>query len=196
MSLESLPQLRAELLKAEISVLATKISSVVDTLWKVRTASITLWSAVLGVGLGSFSDPKVPVIPLLVLSCLLPILFINIDARNNRWYRRLSNRESAIQQYLNDPDSQFPDPFPIYDIAGENTFRGDTRRTWEFSLLRSLVDPIPMSFYGGQLVFSAAACAIYGPGSYRFLFLPAAILSILGLYCTALLLRRKVLRKK
>ena len=86
MPIESIPPSRLDLLKAEMSLLATKVSGVIDTLWKVRTASITIWSAVFSVGLGSFSEHKQPVLLLLIQSCLLPVLFINIDARNNRWF--------------------------------------------------------------------------------------------------------------
>lgn len=168
-----------DLLKTEMSVLASKISSVIDTLWKVRTASISLWSAVLSVGLGSFSAAKEPVVSLLVLGCFLPILFINIDARNNRWYRRLSNREYAIQQYLNVPSEDPSSPFPVYDLAGDNTFRGSRQHVWEFSLLRSLVDPIPLTFYGGQLLFSAVVCTLYLTGPWRVIFLPCVFLTLL-----------------
>jgi hypothetical protein len=187
-------QIDLDFLKTEITLLAGKISSVIDTLWKVRTASITLWTAVLGVGLGSFTADKAPIIPLLILSCLLPVAFINIDARNNRWYRRLSSREYDIQQYLNDPAYIGPTPFPVYDLAGANTFRGSEWHAWEFSLLRSLVDPIPLSVYGGQLLFSAVACMIYMNTPLRW-YVPAAVaLALLSLGAFATIARARVTR--
>jgi hypothetical protein len=183
-----------DLLKTEITLLASKISSVVDTLWKVRTASITLWTAVLGVGLGSFTGDKKPIVPLLILSCLLPVAFINIDARNNRWYRRLSYREYAIQQYLNDTSFVGPAPFPIYDLAGTNTFRESKRHDWEFSLLRSIVDPIPLTVYGGQLLFSAAACTIYIESPLRWCVPASVALALVGLSALANVARARASR--
>jgi hypothetical protein len=160
MNLENVSNQQLDLLKTEMEILASKTSSVIDTLWKVRTAAITLWSAVLSIGLGSLSQTKEPSTILLVLTCLLPILFIDIDARNNRWYRRLINRETAIQRFLNEPNATKDSSFPVYDIAGKYTFQGDKHLAWEFSQVRSLVDPIPLTFYGSQLIFSAVTCTM------------------------------------
>lgn len=185
MNLENVSNQQLDLLKTEMEILASKISSVIDTLWKVRTAAITLWSAVLSIGLGSLSQTKEPSTILLVLTCLLPILFIDIDARNNRWYRRLINRETAIQRFLNEPNATKASSFPVYDIAGKYTFQGDKHLAWEFSQVRSLVDPIPLTFYGSQLIFSAVTCTIYTSVPWRYIFLPAVFLIIFGLLLIA-----------
>lgn len=181
MSMESISDKQLDLLKTEMEILTSKISSVVDTLWKVRTAAITLWSAILSIGLGSLSQANEPSIVLLVLTCLLPILFIDIDARNNRWFRRLVSRESAIQRFLNEPNATNNSSFPAYDISGEYTFQGNKKIAWEFSQIRSLVDPIPLTFYGSQLIFSAVTCTIYTSGTWQYFFLPSACLVIFGL---------------
>jgi hypothetical protein len=181
MDLEHLSDKQLDLLKIEMEILTSKISSVVDTLWKVRTAAITLWSAVLSLGLGALSQTKEPVFILLVLSCFLPILFIDIDARNNQWYRRLTNRESAIQQFINDPNFENSSLFPIYDLAGKYTFKGNKQLAWEFSRMRNFVDPIPLTFYGSQLIFSSAICTIYAPIPWKYIFLPIALIVVSGL---------------
>ncbi|MEG4838259.1 hypothetical protein [Microcoleus sp. B9-D4] len=195
MNLENISDKQLDLLKTEMNILATKISDAIDTLWKVRTAAITLWSAVLSIGLGSLSQTKEPSIILLVLTCLLPTLFIDIDARNNRWYRKLINRENAIQRFFNAPNDRNASSFPIYDIAGKYTFQGDKHLAWEFSQLRSLIDPIPLTFYGSQLIFSSVTCTIYTPVPWRYIFLPAAFLAIVGLLLVAKLQKRAYLAK-
>jgi hypothetical protein len=185
MNLENVSNQQLDLLKTEMEILASKISSVIDTLWKVRTAAITLWSVVLSIGLGSLSQTKEPSTILLVLTCLLPILFMDIDARNNRWYRRLINRETAIQRFLNEPNATKTSSFPVYDIAGKYTFQGDKHLAWEFSQVRNLVDPIPLTFYGSQLIFSAVTCTIYTSVPWRYIFLPAVFIVIFGLLLIA-----------
>lgn len=185
-----------DLLKVEMQILASKVANVIDTLWKIRTASITLWTAVLGVGLGSFTDNKEPVLPLLILSCLLPVLFFNIDARNNRWYRRLSSREYSLQQYLNDPDYKSPEGFPIYDLSGANTFRGSSYYAWEFSIARSCVDPIPLSVYGGQALFSVVACLFYVSPAHRLLVLCGVVALALCFAIWVLLARARILGRR
>ena len=42
------------------------------------------------------------------MTTFLPMLFLFVDAKNNQWYRRLSERESQIQQFLNDPKYILP----------------------------------------------------------------------------------------
>lgn len=195
MNLENISDKQLDLLKTEMDILATNISGVIDTLWKVRTAAITLWSAVLSIGLGSLSQTKEPSIILLVLTCLLPTLFIDIDARNNRWYRRLINRQSAIQRFLNEPNDRNASSFPIYDLGGKYTFQGNKHIAWEFSKVRSLIDPIPLTFYGSQLIFSAVTCTIYTPVPWRYIFLPAAVLAFIGLLLIAKQQKRACLTK-
>jgi hypothetical protein len=192
--LDGLKTVELDFLKIEIVQLSAKISNVEDTLWKIRTASITLWAAVLGASLGSFSANHEPVVPLLILSCLLPLAFINIDARNNRWYRRFRDRESEIGKYLNNPSYDGPVPFPIYDLGGRNTFKDSVLHKSEFSLLRSLVDPIPLFFYGGQCAFSVAASAIYVPTPLRYFVYGGAAVILLGFGIASVVVRRKLAR--
>ena len=98
------------ILKQELTILATKIGGTVDILWKVRGLSLTLWTAAFTVGVGNFSIDKQPIIALLAMTAFLPLLFLFVDAKNNQWYRRLSERESEIQKFLNDPEYKLRRP--------------------------------------------------------------------------------------
>lgn len=174
---EKLTQERLAILKIELPILATKIGSTVDTLWKVRTVGLTAWIAVFGAGLGQFDENKHPVPFLLVLSCVLPLWFAIIDAKNHQWYRRLELRENAIQSYIN---KEFIDvngvrhsfsaicalndfAFPLYDLAGEFTYAGSKKFEWEVSFRRNLAEPIPVLIYGSQTFLSSVAFMAFCP---------------------------------
>ncbi len=97
-----------ELLKMELNNLSSKITASVDNLWKIRSLEMTLWTAATGVGLGQFSSNARPIVPLLVITLFIPIWFFWIDARYNRWYRRISLREREIQKFINDEKYTLP----------------------------------------------------------------------------------------
>lgn len=73
------------ILKQELTILATKIGGPVDILWKVRGLSLTLWTPAFTVGVGNFSIDKQPIIALLAMTAFLPLLFLFVDAKNNQW---------------------------------------------------------------------------------------------------------------
>jgi len=170
-------------LRQELNILSGKISGAVDTLWKVRTAEVTLWTAILGVGLGSFLQAGQPIIPLLILSCALPIVFINIDARNNEHYQRVTSREAAIIDVMNGDCEGYVEPFPIFDFRADFTYSQEKKesKNWKFSVIRNMADPISLSFYGSQLVFSSCICSLYAPSPWNYMFLPFSAVSIIGL---------------
>ena len=155
----SLSGTKLDLQKLELQILASKISAVVDTLWKVRNLSITLWVGALAVGLGNFTLDRKPIPPLLLLAAAIPACFIVADVRNNRWYRHLASREREIHDYLSAGanDASFL-PFDSSAVA----LRGrNVRYRWETSFFRNLADPIPLSIYGGELLFGSIAFAVY-----------------------------------
>lgn len=170
-------------LKQELGILSPKISGAVDTLWKVRTVEVTLWTAILGVGLGSFLQAGQPIVPLLILSCVLPIVFINIDARNNQHYQRVTSRESAIIDVMNGDYDSYANPFPVFDFCAKFTYSMEKKKgkDWKCSVVRNMADPIPLSFYASQLVFSSCICALYAPFPWKHMFIPFSVITIMGL---------------
>lgn len=148
----------------EASILSGKIDNTVDRLWKIRGFSLSLWFAANAVGLGKFAQNE-PEPFLLVASLCVPIFFFVIDARYNRWYRRLSSRDLEISKYLNTinyekpKSSQFVD-FPLYDPKGDFTFGENKQFAKQISLLRNLTDPTPMIFYGSQVFGSLILIAL------------------------------------
>jgi len=91
-----------------------------------------------------------------------------IDARYNRWYRRVSLREQQIQKFINDRNYVLPSTgtqvsfddiftknifaFPVYDLSGEATFGKEPHFMWGVSLAKSLTDTIPLFVYGSQIL--------------------------------------------
>ena len=142
------------------------------------------------------------------MTTFLPMLFLFVDAKNNQWYRRLSERESQIQQFLNDPKYILPaiglpvtlhSPplegksfFPVYDLAGVATFGENPRFKWQTSILRSMVDTIPSAAYWSQVFFCCVACSIYAGPSVKRRFLPVSITLFLLLRTIAWLRERKL----
>lgn len=175
---------------------------------KVRGLSLTPWTAAFTVGVGNFSIDKQPIIALLAMTAFLPLLFLFVDANNNQWYRRLSERESQIQQFLNEPKYVLPAThlpvtlqspsrdgkslFPVYDLAGVATFGEHPGFKCQTSILRSMVDTIRSAVYWSQVFFSCVACTICAGPSVRRLFLPVSITLFLLLSTIAYLSRRKL----
>jgi hypothetical protein len=162
---------RLEILKLELSTLTAKIGHSIDNLWKIRQFSLGLWTAVVSIGLGQFSqgyiDPT-----LLIGSVLLPIMFFYIDWRYQIWYWKIFGRENEISNFFNannyslpqsksaiNPNTDFNEKlkgFPIYDISGTYTF-GDTRG---YNFSSYFYTRIPIIIYGFQFLASCIICVI------------------------------------
>ncbi len=173
----SLTGTKLDLVKLELQIVASKISSVVDTLWKIRNLSITLWVGAIAVGLGNFTLEKKPIPPLLFLAAAIPACFVVADVRNNRWYRRLASRERRIHDYLAAGASD--DSFLPFDPSSVTLAQRDPSYRWQTSFVRNLADPIPLSIYGGELVFGSIAFTVYFSRSWAIALPVAAILGIL-----------------
>lgn len=172
----SLTGTKLDLVKLELQILASKIAAVVDTLWKIRNLSITLWVGAIAVGLGNFTLEKTPIPPLLFMAAAIPACFIIADMRNNRWYRHLASRERLVQEYLasgaNDVSFR---PFNSAAVALEQNV---PNYHWETSLFRNLADPIPLSIYGGELLFGGIAFALYSARPWVVVFPGVTVVAI------------------
>lgn len=207
---------RLAFLKIELPILSAKIDGIVDVLWKIRAASVAIWTAVTGAGLttatltqaGSTTTQVIhPHSFLLPFAAVVPALFWIIDAKNNQWYRRISRREYEIQQYINDvkhrtwPSSLSEElsrgaiEFPCYDLAGIATYENNQehpRFKWQASFIRSAVDAIPFGFYGLQIVISGIIAAAVFPEAkpwMRFSALAAGGLLLITLLITAAIVK-------
>jgi|ERR1041385_3151230 hypothetical protein len=170
---------KLELVKLELQIIASKIAAVVDTLWKIRNLSITLWVGAIAVGLGNFTLEKKPIPPLLALAAAIPLCFVIADIRNNRWYRRLAARERKIHEYLStDANDELFVPF---DTRSVERSQHSQEYVWETSLIRNLADPIPLSIYGGELLFGAIAFSLYSAQSWSLALPVVAILAIVAI---------------
>src|SRR4051794_7394720 len=98
--LERIQQRRFELLKLELSNLALKIDMSVENLWTIRSFSITIWSGVIAIGIWQFANGNVSP-SFLIIAVFMPVIFFFIDAKYQRWYRRVVLRERKIINFIN-----------------------------------------------------------------------------------------------
>lgn len=184
---------RLALLQTELSILSAKTEGVVATLWRVRTTSLTLWTASVAVGLGSLDANNDPNLYFLVLTAVFPALFLFVDAKNHQWYRRVTRREKEIQAFINNPEYKLPSTqqhmtfdvwlsskdicFPVYDLPGKFTCGKDVEFAWDVGLLSNLTEPIPLLVYGTQMFLSCVACTLVASAPVSFLFIPLFMLA-------------------
>jgi len=194
---------KLDLLQAEMGIIQSSAGDTVDSLWKIRSLSLTLWVASLSLGLGGFTSGLNSIPPLLILSGFIPILLAWIDSTYNMWYRHLAAREQIIQDFINDTDFVLPSTnqpmtldsvldsdsftFPIYDLSGSKSYGNSPRFHWECSRLRSLTDNTPFFIYSSQLILTSLVLSIYGPALLRSYYVPVSIgitliLYVLGMY--------------
>src|SRR4051812_34718968 len=95
---------RFDLLKLEITTINAKIDVTLRSLWGIRVFSLTLWTAAISVGLGQFLPSNIGGIRSvpLIISAVLPCVFLIVDGRYQAWYRRLVVREGEISLFVND----------------------------------------------------------------------------------------------
>ncbi len=181
---------RLSLLETEINVLQSKITATVANLWKIRTFEMTLWSGGIALGLGAVAKDNVTILPLLIITMLIPVWFAYIDATYNCWYKRFMMRERSIQDFLNLKEYTLPADnsktsfdecitsrrfiFPVFDITGSNTFGSHPQFKWNSCVLSSLFDVRPAFIYGSQLFASAVVCTIKADSPWCWLFVPIA----------------------
>ena len=214
-TLERIQQRRFELLKLELSNLALKIDMSVKNLWIIRSFSITIWSGVIAIGIGQFANGNISP-SLLIIAVFMPAIFFFIDAKYQRWYRRIVLRERKIIDFINRrscANSEFEDTsfesdfenrtcrFPIYDLSATHTLVNDKEYEWQTSLWRQFLDSTPLSIYGSQMIASGLIAWVkISPtrfsdvnvdGSYAFF---ASVAIIVIIICIALLQKARLNR--
>jgi hypothetical protein len=159
--------MRVDLLKAELTILDSKLSDTVDRLWKIRALGTTLWTGAVGLGLGAAGKQE-SILELLMVSLLLPFWFAWIDCTYQRWYRRVEARERSIVDFLNADPYRLPPAvrslqtgqFPVFDPGGNHTFEQDVNFRRRTGRLRSFFDLTPTLIYGSQFAVSAILVAL------------------------------------
>lgn len=205
---------RLAILKQEASILSDKIDQIVGRLWKIRQIALTLWLAAFGVGIGAIAQGGTANLPILTISIFIPIWFSYIDAIYNGHYRRFVMREIEIRKFFSQEEYVMPSnhaqisfekcltdekfPFPVYDIAGEQTFSNDGNYKWKTSILKSLTDRIPMFFYWPQILASVFFASVeYKNQSYLKSSWPPVVVAIFGMMVLYIFaeVRKKILKR-
>lgn len=162
---------KLELLKLELNILNARINQLLDNAWKIRHICLTLWLAGLSLGLGALSQGNKPIIEILLLSTIIPIVFLLIDAKETNWYFRYEFRDSEIREFMNLKDYILPSTekrisfeeclseqvfrFPVYDLTGSKTLGDDKLYLWHTKSLWSfLATPVPLFYYSLQIFVS------------------------------------------
>ena len=207
---------KLELLKLELSILNSRINHISENVWRIRQICLTLWLAALSVGLGAISQWNQPNISILILSTIVPILFLIIDAGQIRWYHRYESRESEIRKFLNQKEYIVPSTkkrisfeqciskqvfeLPVYDLTGSETFGDDELYLWRTTKLRSLMTSTPLSYYGFQILASVLFFSLNlnkKGGMKLWWILPLIVLLLIGsLYIIAKLKGKKLIKKR
>ena len=141
--------------------------------------------------------------------------FSYIDARYQRWYKRVNLREIEIRKFLSKEEYILPInknkmsfekclideklSFPIFDLSGEYTFGNDNNYKWEKSLAKNYFDKIPLFFYWSQILasvlFSSLEYKNMGHLKYSWLPVSVAFLVIVFLYIYAQIRKKKIISK-
>lgn len=197
-----------ELIKLEVELLEQRVFHLENLQYKLRQFSITIWLAVLGVGLGIISK-KVPNLFLLIISGLIPILFMYLDARYARIAQNYRSRRNEITKFFNSESKTlkdrieknlkeigFPTRFPILDLSGFLTVNKDSQTVYRRNILVKLTRSTRVIFYGFQLMGSSIVVSnfLFNEKNcelcYLIVLLPPLLLSIL--YLLRFSLKKKI----
>ncbi|NOC83831.1 hypothetical protein [Ruegeria sp. HKCCD6428] len=155
-----------DLLLIEAQIISNKIEATVDRLWRLRNICLTFWLACVAVALGDKVETRS--LALIMASCAIPVFFFLIDARYNRWYRKLASRNHAISSFINDQSTENLEMrFPLYDPgyfimdSKQRAYRDRQESKWRFSLFRNLIDSTPLVFFGMQIAGSIVILVVY-----------------------------------
>lgn len=170
-----------ELFKSEIELLESRIFHLENLQYRLRQFSITLWLAILGVGLGVIPNRN-PELSILVVSGLIPILFMILDALYARAAQPFRSRRNEITHFINfKGDERFKEnikrnlknfclpfqKFPILDLSGYLTVNIDPQTIYRKSWLVKLTRTTRVIFYGFQVVGSSLGISIFLYNKFR-----------------------------
>jgi hypothetical protein len=207
MTQDDLAKIKVDLIKAELSLIDSKIKSIVDRLWQIRALCQTLWVGLVAVGLGAGTGDKQPIPELLWISTGVPLWFGWIDASYQRWYRRFRMREDAIRRLFadsrqrNETADQGANPpwigalsreFPLLDMDGRVTCGDDPNYQWWGSRWSGLFDTTPILTFGSLAALSLVLGMLKSGRNLRWIVPLFVITGILILYGMAFLVRRRL----
>jgi hypothetical protein len=172
-----LRQIKLELIKSELEAISSRKNNVVSNLWKIRQIAITLWLTILTVGLGGLDKSDGIRIEILLLSTILPLIFMILDSSESRWWYRYDMREHEIKLFINSEKYLFPKngvelnfidfledtkfKFPLYDLSGFLTFLHQKEFKQLSGRLKVVLSSNSLLFYGIQIVISVTFLSWY-----------------------------------
>ncbi len=168
-----LQKIKFELLKIELDVINSRKNNIISTLWKIKQISITLWLAVLTIGLGGVLNKMgTPLLDVILVSGILPFIFMIIDSSELRWWYRFDYREEEIKQFINNEEYILPSngtklnfnnflndanfDFPLYDLTGILTFGNNRKFKKLGSRLKAILSSNSLLYYGLQIMISSS----------------------------------------
>jgi len=155
-----------EVLKIELGLLNSRIIHLEGLQYRLRQFSILLWSLTLTVGFGvtklAEADAR-----LIAASLCVPLVFGFLDAWYSRAAQRFRTRLLDIADYLNSTDDKTRGTtVNLLDIMASQRREDDPRARYRENLLTKLTRTVRMTFYGFQLVGSAALLGIFVTSGY------------------------------
>lgn len=205
MSDDDLLRIRVDLLKTELSILDSKIKSIVDRLWQIRALCQALWVGLVAIGLGAGTGDRIPVPELLWVSTVVPLWSAYVDASYQRWYRRFRMREDAIRRLFATPAEAeggegwvraLAGGFPLLDLDGRVTYGNDREYRWSGSRWSGLFDTTPVLTFGSLASLSLVLSYLAPVRGVPWWILPFGLLiATLSLYGAAGLARRHIARE-
>ena len=208
-------QIKFELIKSELEAISSRKNNIVSNLWKIRQIAITLWLAVLTIGLGGINKMDGSIIEILIVSVILPFIFMILDSSESRWWFKYDMREHEIKLFINSEKYTLPangtesifidflkNPnfkFPLYDLSGFLTFGHQKEFRQLSGRLKVILSSNSLMFYGFQIVVSVAFLSWNYNKDESLLFLITPVVStilLIILYLLGKLRTKKIIKTK
>jgi len=170
---------RLEFLKLEYQQLISQLQHIANIRWRIRQLSLTLWLIALGVGLGVITEGLKVDFNILIISTIIPAIFLLLEASVYRFTYGHRARLTQIESFLSNREYNLPSTkqritfkqfcvdrkktynFPVLDFYGAKTFGNDKSYELETdSTLHHMKSGIRVLFYHFQLVSSLIIIAL------------------------------------